>query len=257
MRRAPGSAVDFFADRLIVNPSSDVAWEIGAFRVLAQSRAAAGPLGGDFFAIRLRSPERLALVIGDICGRGEEVAHLLPSVLARVENLAVLPDRPSHFLEALNRGLLSHLSSDRFVTASALEIDVASGTLTIANAGHVPVVLRRDRGRARVVGRASGPPLGILREASYFDETYPLSRGDLIVLMTDGVVEAVETDLADMPKLTALVEQTDGDGDAVYGRLLERLHLEQRRHEPDDTTLLSLELLPSSSRPRHLEPHAA
>lgn len=257
MRRAPGSAVDFFADRLVVNPASDVAWEIGAFRVLAQSRAAVGPLGGDFFAIRLRSPERLALVIGDICGRGEEVAHLLPTVLAQVEQLAMLPARPGHFLEYLNRALSAQLSSDRFVTASALEIDAAAGTLTIANAGHVPVVLRRAHGRAAVIGRASGPPLGILSDSSYFDETYPLARGDLLVLMTDGVVEAVETDLAGMPKLTALVEQTEGDGAAVYGRLLEQLRSQQHLHEPDDTTLLSLELLPSSSRPHHFEPHAA
>jgi hypothetical protein len=71
------------------------------------------------------------------------------------------------------------------------------------------------------------------------------------------VLEAVETDLAGMPKLTALVEQTQGNGDAVYSRLLEQLHLQQQEHEPDDTTLLSLELLPSSSRPHHIEPHAA
>lgn len=257
MRRAPGSAVEFFADRLVVNPSSDVAWETRAFRVLGQSRAAVGPLGGDFFAIRLRSPERLALVIGDICGRGEEVAHLLPRVLARVEQLASQPARPGHFLESLNRALLTQLSSDRFVTASAVEIDAASGTLTIANAGHVPVVLRRARGGAQLIGRASGPPLGILSDSSYFDETYSLSPGDLMVLMTDGVLEAVETDLAGMPKLMALVEQTQGNGDAVYGRLLERLREQQLLHEPDDTTLLSLELLPSSCRPHHIEPHAA
>jgi serine phosphatase RsbU (regulator of sigma subunit) len=249
--------VDFFSDCLVVNPTTDVAWNIGAFRVQAESRSAAGPLGGDFFAFRVRSPERLALVIGDACGRGEEGAHLLPSVLARVEQLAAGAARPSHFLDYLNRGLFRELSSDRFVTASALEIDAAAGTLTIANAGHVPVVLRRKAGGATIVGRASGPPLGILSNSSYFDETYQLGRGDLIVLMTDGIVEAFETDLAEMPRLTALVEETLGNGDDLHRRVFEQLRLHQDEREPDDMTLLSLELLPSSVRSSRLEQQAA
>jgi serine phosphatase RsbU (regulator of sigma subunit) len=157
-------------------------------------------------------------------------------------------------LQLLNRSLVGTLSSDRFVTAVAIEIDAVAGTLTVANAAHVPVVLRREGRRARIVGRASGPPLGILSDSSYFEETCSLGCGDLVVLMTDGVVEAVESDLAGMPRLTALVETTQGDGDAVHQRLLEQLSHDATGRAPDDMTLLSLEL---RSGPRQCRPPAA
>ena len=240
--------VNFAVDRLVVNPPTDSVWDLGAFRMVAESRSATGDLGGDFYAFRLRGPKRLAVVIGDACGRGEEAALLLPGVLARVERLAALGWRPSHFLDELNRSLVGQLSSDRFVTGAAFEIDAQAGTITIANAAHVPAVLRRASGEATIIGRASGPPLGILPASSYFDETYRFGKGDVLILMTDGIVEAVETDLTEMPRLTALVAETLGGGGAVHRRVLERL-AQQVGRAPDDMTLLSLELLAEVASP--------
>src|SRR5258706_5422571 len=149
--------------------------------MLAESRAAGGGRGGDFYRFRLREPKRLAVVIGDACGRGEAGAILLPGVLSRLEELATSADRPSHFLHELNRRLVGELSSDRFVTGAAFEIDAQAGTLTMANAGHVPAVIRRASGEVTIVGRASGPPLGILEASSYFDESYRFHEGDVMV----------------------------------------------------------------------------
>jgi serine phosphatase RsbU (regulator of sigma subunit) len=218
--------------------------------MLADCRSANGNLGGDFYAFRLRGPKRLAVVIGDACGRGEEGARLLPGVLSRVERLAAFGCRPSHFLAELNRSLVGELSSDRFVTGAAFEIDAQAGTLTIANAAHVPAVLRRASGEVTIVGRASGPPLGILRDSSYFDEIHRFNSGDVMILMTDGIVEAVESDLTEMPRLTALVAETFGGGGAVHSRVLERL-AQQVGRDPDDMTLLSLELLAEAASPSH------
>lgn len=226
-----------------VNPPPRPAWDLGAFRMLAECRAAEGNLGGDFYAFRLRGPKRLAVIIGDACGRGQEGARLLPSVLSHIEELVVSPVPPSHLLQNLNRGLIGKLSSDRFVTGAAIEIDGQAGTLTVANAAHVPAVLRRANGEVRIVGRASGPPLGILEEASYFDETVQFGSGDVLVLMTDGILEAVETDLQGMPTLTALVGQGIGSGGAVHRRLLAQLTAQEAARDPDDMMLLSLELL--------------
>jgi serine phosphatase RsbU (regulator of sigma subunit) len=206
--------------------------------MLTECRAAEGNLGGDFFAFRLHGPQRLAVVIGDACGRGKEGASLLPGVLSHIEELVVSPVRPSHLLQNLNRGLIGHLPSDRFVTGAAFEIDGEAGTLTVANAAHVPALLRRASGEVRIVGRASGPPLGILEDSRYFDETCEFRSGDVMVLMTDGILEAVETDLQGMPTLTAL-----GSGGAVHRRLLAQLSDLQSKRDADDMMLLSLELL--------------
>jgi serine phosphatase RsbU (regulator of sigma subunit) len=214
--------------------------------MLAECRAAGGGLGGDFYAFRLRGPKRLAVVIGDACGRGEAGATLLPGVLSRLEQLAASAARPSHFLHELNQRLIGELSSDRFVTGAVLEIDAQAGALTVANAGHVPAVLRRASGEVAIIGRASGPPLGILEASSYFDESYRFGRGDVMVLMTDGIVEAVETDLAEMPRLTSLVAQGAGGSRAVHHRLLAQLTAQEPGRAADDMTLLSLELLSES-----------
>jgi phosphoserine phosphatase RsbU/P len=245
MPRAATAGVESLADRLFVNPSG-AAWDLGAFRMLAECRAAGCGLGGDFYAFRLRSPHRLSVVIGDACGRGEAAAMLLPGVLSRLEELAGSGARPSHFLHELNRRLIGELSSDRFVTGAVFEIDAQAGTLTVANAGHVPAVLRRASGAVTIVGRASGPPLGILEASSYFDESYAFGRGDVMVLMTDGIVEAVESDLMEMPRLTALVAEGAGDSKAVHRRMLRRLTAQEPNRAADDMTLLSLELLPQS-----------
>lgn len=231
------------AKNCFVNPPARPCWDLGAFRMLAERRAAEGNLGGDFFAFRLHEPHRLAIVIGDACGRGKEGASLLPGVLSHIEELVVSPVRPSQMLQNLNRGLMGHLSIDRFVTAAAIEIDAQAGTLTVANAGHVPAVLRRAGGEVRIVGRASGPPLGILDDTRYVDETCEFRSGDVMVLMTDGILEAVETDLQGMPTLKRLVGQCIGNGGAVHRRLLAQLKAQQSNRDPDDMMLLSLELM--------------
>lgn len=234
------------ASTLFVNPPLRPAWELGVFRVLAERRWAEGDCGGDFFAFGLRSPKRLAVVIGDACGRGREAAALLPGVFRRLQEGAVEVGKPSDLLSDLNRALTGELSSDRFITGAALEIDGQARTVTVANAGHVPAVLRRASGEVEIVGHASGPPLGILENARYFDETYSIGSGDVMVLMTDGVLEAVETDLAGMPILAALVAQGLGSSGAVHGRLLAQLAelaAPLAKRAPDDMTLLSLELL--------------
>jgi phosphoserine phosphatase RsbU/P len=249
------AGVNASTDTLFVNPRASLPWELGAFRMLADRRCAGGGPGGDFYAFGLRGPNRLAVVIGDACGRGEEGARLLPGVLSRLEELTDASVRPSELLHGLNRRLAAELSSDRFVTAAAFDIDAQAGTLTVANAGHVPAMVRRASGAVTVVGAASGPPLGIVASASYFDDSCRLGRGDIVVLMTDGILEAIETDLAGMPRLKALLAETNGGSGAVHRSLLARLPTSHSDRRGDDMTLLSLELLaePGRSRPSNFQ----
>ena len=247
--------VDASVDTLLVNPPAGLPWELGAFRILAECRGASGGKSGDFYACRLRGPKRLAGVIGDACGRGEEGASLLPSILRRVEELAGTWVQPSHLLQDLNRLMAGELPLDRFVTAAAFELDAQAGTLTVANAAHVPIVVRRASGVVSVVGRPSGPPLGILGDSSYFNETCRLGRGDVVVLMTDGILEAIETDLAEMPRVTSIVAATKGNSGDVHRSLLAQLALKKAEQRADDTTLVSLELLAEPTRSRRPNLH--
>src|SRR5204863_7179276 len=97
----------------------------------------------------------------------------------------------------LNRAALRELPIDKFVTAVALELDVGRGLLIAANAAHVPPLVRRGK-RVSVVCRQAGGPLGFADGSTYVDEHHDLAEGDVIVLMTDGVLEAMEADLLAM-----------------------------------------------------------
>lgn len=239
---------------MLVNPPGETSWELGGFRVLAEKRSASGPIGGDFFLCHLRGPKRLAVVIGDACGRGTEAAKLLPSVLPGLEQLIASVSGPSQLLQQLNQRLAGRLANDCFVTGAAFEIDAEQETLTVANAGHVPALLRRADGRVTVIGQALGPPLGILPEFSYPEECCRFRSGDLIVLMTDGMLEAVETDLTGMPNLSALVAQAPGGSKEVHRRLLVHLADATQNQSTDDVTLLSLELMGTESTVAKAQP---
>ncbi len=239
-----GDIVLFSADRTVADCVSGAPLQMGCFRMLAESRGAAGGAGGDFFAFQLRTPQHLSVVIGDACGRGHDAAQLLYDVFPSLNQLSRKAAKPSQLLQWLNRTLAKEMPSDRFVTGTALELDARAGILTVANAGHVPGVLRKRRGDVTLVGHASGPPLGLFEHSCYRDDSYRISGGDLIVFMTDGLLEAVETDLTRMPTLMRLVAAAPAGSAAVQRCLLTEFEKSRgSRSVKDDMTVLSLEVL--------------
>jgi phosphoserine phosphatase RsbU/P len=217
-------------------------WERSGFLVSAERRGAGGAKGGDFYTLAVRAPGRIGVVIGDACGRGADGEAQLALILPRVRELALSGLSPARLLSALNRTVIAELALDRFVTAAAFELDTRSGGFTVANAGHVPAMLRRA-GQVSVVGRASGAPLGFSEDTTYTDEHHELSRGDVMVLMTDGVLEAVEADLTTMSTLQTLLAETRGGASGVHRFLLRRFEECTAGRRADDMTLVALEAL--------------
>ncbi len=218
-------------------------FQLGAFRLFAESRFAGERVGGDFYAFEQRDSKRLVIVIGDACGRGSEAARLLPSFLTCLEDLSHSTAGPGRLLEELNRRAVDNMPSDRFVTGAIYELDAGAGTLTIANAGHVPAILRSARGSVNVIGEASGPPLGVFGNCKYADQRYRIRKDDVVVFMTDGILEVVETDLTKMPILRRLIANAPPGSPAVHRFLMASVDDNARHRRADDMTLLSLEVL--------------
>jgi serine phosphatase RsbU (regulator of sigma subunit) len=216
-----------------------VSRELGEFRLVAECHAASAGRGGDFYYASPGTQGRLAVVIGDACGRGAEGAKLLGALMPAVRGLVRPGFGPARLLAELNRHVVAELPEDRFVTAAAFDLDAENGVLLVANAGHVPAFIRRAAGGVELVGRASGPALGFLRDASYVEERVAIGRGDLIVFMTDGIVEAVENDLVEMRHLRQIVDLApNGRVHSSVGRVLREVE-----RNPDDRTLVSLQVL--------------
>lgn len=218
-------------------------WDRCGFQVSAERRGAGGTeAGGDFCTLAARGPGHIGIVIGDACGRGPDGAAQLSKIFPGLRELALSGASPSALLTELNRTVAAKLSADRFVTAAAFEFDMRAGLLTVANAAHVPAIVRRARDhQVSVIGRASGMPLGILESTTYRDESYELNRGDVVVLMTDGVLEAVESDLLGMPTLKRLLAEASEGARDVHRLLLREFDECTTGMRADDMTLVALE----------------
>lgn len=151
-------------------------------------------VGGDWYDAVATREGALALVVGDVMGRGVRAATTMIRVRAGIRGLVTVDPTPRAVLEAAD-AMLTRDAPDQFVTAAAVLVDPAAGTLTLSNAGHVPLAVIHPDGRAELVGSGSGVPLGVVRGQDRSHDTVTVGPGDLLVLVTDGVVESRREDL--------------------------------------------------------------
>ncbi|MFP5253009.1 MAG: SpoIIE family protein phosphatase [Actinomycetes bacterium] len=151
-------------------------------------------VGGDWYDAVVARDGSLALVVGDVMGRGVRAATTMIRVRAGIRGLVTVDPAPRAVLTAADT-MLTRDAPDQFVTAAAALVDPVTGTLTFGNAGHVPLVVVRPDGRTDLVAAGAGVPLGVVRGQERSHQTLPLEPGSLLVLVTDGVVESRTEDL--------------------------------------------------------------
>jgi sigma-B regulation protein RsbU (phosphoserine phosphatase) len=165
--------------------------EVAGFEVAALSRPCY-EVGGDSYDWIPLAGERLALVIADVAGKGTPASLLMASVHAFVHAIAGTAT-PAQVVERLNRFLLARTQTSRFVTLFYAELDASTRRLAYVNAGHVPPYrVARDGTLSRLL--EGGPAPGLLAEALYDVGEVRLEPGELVVMVTDGVTEAMSPD---------------------------------------------------------------
>jgi serine phosphatase RsbU (regulator of sigma subunit) len=142
--------------------------------------------GGDIFGVWTLPSGALAVLVGDVTGKGLEIAALSAMVRFFVEARTWDSERPGEVLAQTDRLLSGRLPSASFVTAFMGVI--ADGTLRWANAGHAPPWLMRSGGEEAL--KATGVPLGVEAGARYEEHEAPFRRGDVLFASTDGLLEA-------------------------------------------------------------------
>jgi sigma-B regulation protein RsbU (phosphoserine phosphatase) len=158
---------------------------------LAVSLVPARLTSGDFFDALLLPGGRLGLLIADVVDKGVGAALFMAmsSTLLRT-SLMEHPLDPGLVFQAVNQRLLEYSAANQFVTVFLGMLDLESGELCYANAGHCPGLLMAASGAARRL-RNSGPPLGVVDDAAWTVEHVQLSRpNDWLLLYTDGISEA-------------------------------------------------------------------
>ena len=147
-------------------------------------------IGGDYYDFIEREDGRLVIALGDVSGKGTAAALLMSSLHAAVHAQSGSHDSLVATISAVNRYLADNIPANRFVTLFYAELDPGSGALSFLNAGHNPPLIVHAAGTVEQLA-SGGLPLGIKPDADYREGRTQLQPGDVLVIYSDGVTEAV------------------------------------------------------------------
>ena len=147
-------------------------------------------IGGDYYDFIERDDGRLVIALGDVSGKGTAAALLMSSLHAAIHAQSASHNTLSATISAVNRYLADNIPANRFVTLFYAELDPDSGALSFLNAGHNPPLIVHSAGTVEQLA-SGGLPLGIKPDAEYREGRTQLQRGDVLVIYSDGVTEAV------------------------------------------------------------------
>src|SRR5499427_36545 len=147
-------------------------------------------IGGDYYDFIERDDGRLIVALGDVSGKGTAAALLMSSLHAAVHAQSGSHDTLVDTISAVNKYLADNIPANRFVTLFYAELDPESGSLAFLNAGHNPPLIVHSAGTVEQLA-SGGLPLGIKRDADYREGRTQLQPGDVLVIYSDGVTEAV------------------------------------------------------------------
>ncbi len=229
------------ADRVTMKRDLEIAREIQRWLVpavppqvpgvdIAFATRPANTVGGDYYDAFLRGPHptdpaatRLFLVVADVAGKSVPAALLMATFQASLRSLALTPGSLPELVAGLNRYACAHsLGGRRFTTAFFAELDPTTRALTYIGAGHNAPILRRTSGRLERL-EASSLPLGIDAQVRYECGTATLEAGDLLVIFTDGLVDAVnakDEDYSESRLLEALRPASDASAEQTLKSLM-------------------------------------
>jgi sigma-B regulation protein RsbU (phosphoserine phosphatase) len=172
-------------------------------------------IGGDYFDFLAQGDDEIGIAIGDVSGKGMPAALLMSNLQASLHGQVLHPGTVSGVVERVNDLMVKSTDPHMFATFFYGLLNVPNATFTCTNAGHNPPILLRASGEIEEL-TTGGLLLGMLGEQVYQQDTVELAPGEVIVLYTDGITEAVGP-TAD-----------EDDYDAMFGE--EALYEVLRRH---------------------------
>jgi len=150
-------------------------------------------IGGDYFDFFKFRDGTHGLVIADVSGHGVSSGLLMSSLQTALRTIAPDTDSPAEILERINRFYIHNINFSTFVTIFLARFDPASLTLTYVNAGHNPPAVNR-KGSTEISWLVpTAPAIGLVEEFHPRTESVVFSKGDSLLLYTDGVTEVLNT----------------------------------------------------------------
>jgi serine phosphatase RsbU (regulator of sigma subunit) len=200
-------------------------------------------VGGDFFNYFPLPDGRLALLVGDVSGKGVGAALLMANIQATLRTRLEMASDLAAVADAVDRDIAGNTPPEVYVTLFVGLLDAARRELVYVNAGHNPQYLLRSSGGLERLG-PTGLPVGLLPGRGFEARTAPVAPGDLLFLYTDGAVEAPNEagEFFDTQRLEQALVAASADGvDQVLVRVEQTIRAFRGSADPaDDATMLAL-----------------
>lgn len=215
------------------------------FEIFA-SMTPAKEVGGDFYNFFMIDDNRLALVMADVSGKGVPAALFMMVTNSLIKQRAQMGGTPAEILGIVNDSVCQSNEANMFVTVWLGILEISTGKITAANAGHEDPAVYRAEGGFELFKSKHDIALGVMEAFPYRDYEIELNKGDKIFLFTDGVPEATDKN-EKMFTLDAMLEALNKHKDLPPKGILDGVNHCVKEFvgdapQFDDVTMLCLEL---------------
>jgi len=205
----------------------------------------AGDIGGDLFDYFQVDDEHFCFVVADVLGKGIVAAMTMTMVSTLLPYIAPQHREPGQILKVLNTFLCRNNLESNFITIILGILDVKTGVLEYSNCGHVPFYIRKMDRSFTKYSETHATALGVFEDIEIGTQKMHLNLGDEIVLMTDGITEAMnsESDFLGNEGLEKILESLPAPNPEVTAKILhDRVKLFAKdATSKDDITILVLD----------------
>ena len=213
-------------------------WEFFASYDTAQA------VGGDYYdAFLLEGGAKVCLAFGDVAGKGVPASLVMSRIATVVSNVMTFVDDVKEALNRINDQMCARAIEGRFVTFVLCVIDLKSGEMTTAIAGHMPIMIRKTDGTIVEFGEdIVGVPIGVMDDYPYDVAIRTIEPGESCVIYTDGVSEAMNpaSELYGIDRLRELMRASVGGHADALGKVIlgDVRKFANGRAQNDDITIM-------------------
>lgn len=220
----------------------DVLPSLSGYQMYA-SYDAAQAVGGDYYDCFELDENKVCISFGDVAGKGVPGALIMSRMSSCVQSTMQFTDDVEKAVTAINNHMCHKMVEGRFVTYVLAVLDTSSHEVTLVNAGHMsPLIKKADGTMDEFDENAIGVPIGIMEDYPYEVVSRKLEPGEMVVLITDGVDEAMnpEGDLYTKERVLKFVAKNTGNAEELGKALLAdvRKHADGR-DQNDDITIMT------------------
>jgi len=176
-------------------------------------------VGGDFYDYFLIDDDHLALTISDVSGKGVPGALFMMGAKIMIADYYRLGKSPADVLEAANEAICQSNQEEMFITVWTAILEISTGKVIAANAGHEYPVLRQPGGNFEVMKDKHGFVIGGMEGMKYKEYEFTMEPGSTLFVYTDGVPEATASN-GELFGMNRMVESLNKEPDAVTEQVL-------------------------------------